>query len=479
MKMKYLPFIVLFIITVLFSEASAQSNDTESARTSVVKIKTTYPAGSNGKQELATATGWCWKDPTLVITALHAVAGANKITVYKNASTKCEAIVEKVLKEADLALLRLTNDLGLVPLRLQAADPNSSNEYAVWGFPQGVYSVQGDDIRFSRSLENTPTLNSILTGDKLKVELENQGYPLPVARIIRISSIIQPGHSGAPILAKDGSVIGIADGGLRGGTARINWAMPAYYYVPKLGVSNDNIPRNQSVQVSLYSSKTEVDADATEQEENIEYEKAISENIIKNGSQSISKTWTASYDDILSTMDYEDIQDLIKITNSYNIDMTDTQYDIYEDYVTGATIAVPYGEYFTIQNGWFYSSNSDGSLVFDALPFASGTYENAKYNASNVYNQNFMANQWSIDPESPDVADVHDDELWAMYEITRVSQDGSGRMLYYRAEVDGSDLLITFMIYNENQLGGPDNPGYLKAFLYYSLAMEMATFDKN
>lgn len=476
MNIRYILLGLLFISANSITESSAQSNDTESARTSVVKIKTSYPAGANGKHGLATATGWCWKDPTIVITALHAVAGADRITVYKNATTKCDAKIEKVLKEADLAMLRLSCDLKLVPLKLQAADPNSSNEYAVWGFPQGVYSVQGDDIRFSRSLETTPTLNSILTGDKLKNELENQGYPLPVARIIRISSIIQPGHSGAPIFAKDGTVIGVADGGLRGGTARINWAMPASYYVPRLVSSTDLIPKTPSVQVSLYSARTEVDADATEEEENREYVKEVAENTIGNGTKSISRTWTASYEDILSTMAEEDINDIEKITRSFKIDMTDTRYDIYEDYVTGATITVPANDYFTIQNGWFYSSNSDGTLVYNALPFSSGTYENALNNAVSVFQQTFPETEWGIDPESPDYNDGSDKEEWGIYELTRVARDGSGQVVFYRAEIEGSDLLISFMIYNEMMFS---DASYLKQYLYYSLAMEMATFERN
>jgi hypothetical protein len=476
MKTKYTLLILLFSFTGLLNETLAQSTDIESARSSVVKIKTTYPAGANGKHSLATATGWCWKDPTLVITALHAVTGASKITVYKNPTTKCDARVEKVLKEADLALLRLSCDLALVPLKLQAADPNSTTEYAVWGFPQGIYSMAGDDIRFSRSLESTPILNSILTGDKLKNELETQGYPLPGARILRISSTIQPGHSGAPIMAKDGSVIGVADGGLRGGTARINWAMPAYYYVPRLSTSNDLIPRTPSVQVSLYSSRTEVDADATEEEENIEYKNEVAENTVVNGERSISKTWTASYDEITSTLTADDIISLATVTIAFGIDMSDTRYDIYEDYTTGATITSPAGEYFSIQNGWFYSGNADASLIYEALPFISGNYEEAKNNAYLVYQQNFPEDQWLYDPATPDKVDVQDEDESAAYEITRTAQDGSGNILFYRAKVDGPDLLVTFVVYNQLMIF---DPAYLKQFVQYAVAMEMAGFAEN
>jgi hypothetical protein len=46
-------------------------------------------------------------------------------------------------------------------------------------------------------------------------------------------------------------------------------------------------------------------------------------------------------------------------------------------------------------------------------------------------------------------------------------------MLLYYAEVDGSSLLVTYLIYDINQL---ENIEYLKKFLHYAIAMEMATF---
>ena len=474
-------FIILLVFSFAYAAghkmAIAQNSDLKSAKTSVVKIQARYHVIRNGKtvKELGTATGWCWKEPSLIVTALHAVTGSSDITVFKEGAGSSKATVFKVLKEADLALLRLSTDLGLVPLSLQEANPNSSAEYYVWGFPHSVFSMQGDDIRFSRSLESTPTLNSILTGNKLKSELTEQGYPLPSARIYRISSTIQPGHSGAPIMAKEGSVIGVADGGLREGTARINWAMPASYYVPRLYTSNDILPKEPSVQASLYNNRIVLDMEASEQEEVQELNKEAIDNTVVSGTTSISKTWTASYDEILSSMSDADINDLITITSSFQINMSDTRYDIYEDYATGATIAVPYDKYFTIQNGWFYSSNDNGSIIYNALPFASGTYENAKSNAYYVFQQNFPENKWVYNPESPDKIEVEDNYEWASYEITRVSNDGSGQVLVYRAEVAGPDLLVTFMIYNED---GFENTTYLKHFLYYALCMQMATFVK-
>jgi hypothetical protein len=195
-----------------------------------------------------------------------------------------------------------------------------------------------------------------------------------------------------------------------------------------------------------------------------------------NGDKSISKTWTASYNEILSTLTEEDISDLKTITVNFGIDMSNTQYDIYEDYTTGATITAPYGEYFTTQNGWFYSGTSDASILYEALPFISENYENAKSNAYLVFQQNFPENMWVYDAQTPDKVDENDADETASYEITRTSQDGSGLTLFYKATVDGTDLLVTFIVYNQLMIFDPD---YLKQFLQYAVAMEMAAFTEN
>lgn len=475
----YFRFLLLALVLALpISELFAQT-DKEGAK-SVVKITTSFITTENGKtvKKISNASGWCWKDSRHIITDLHVVAGIpnENIRISTNKGLKeSGAKVEKVLYEADLALLLLDVDLGLVPLDLQDADPNSKNEFSVWGFPHGIDDMAGDEIRFSRSLTSAPTLNSIVNGNELKFTLEKQGYPLPKANILRISSTIQPGHSGAPIFAENGKVVGIADGGLREGTARLNWAMPAAKYVPLLLNSNETKPNTRSVQVNLYATTTTVAVDATEAEQNMEMEKDAAANTIVNGDMSISKTWTASYDEIIETMAEEDVAELKALTNKANIDMADTRYDIYEDFNTGATITIPSGEYFSVSDGWFYTNNADSTLFYDAMPFDFETFEVAKNEVLAVFNESFDENDWAIDPDSPDTSEVNAADKVATYQFSRMSKNGDGQMLNYYAEVDGSSVLVTYLIYDMNQL---KNIEYLKTFLHYAIAMEMATFSE-
>lgn len=477
MKTIYTLFFAAIICLASNAKLHAQSDNIGAK--SVVKIVTTHKATENGKavKKLNTATAWCWKEPTLIVTALHAVAGADNIQVNKNNEKTTNAKVVSVLKEADLALLRINEDIGLTPLSLENADPNTKTEYAIWGYPHGVYSIQGDDIRFSRSLETNPTLNSILTGNELKHDLKVQGYPLPEARILRISSTIQPGHSGAPIFTSMGKVIGVADGGLRGGSARINWAMPAAFYVPRLLDSKDEKPVNTSMQVSLYSSSITVDADANDKEESEMIQKTTDNQKVKNGEQTIDQTWTTDYATIYKTLAQEDKKDLDTFLEESKINMSDTQYDVYEDFATGSALAFPTGYQLDVQNGWYCTSTSDASIIYYALPFNSGTYKNAVDNIS-VSTQSVTKlftddSPWVLPENSKDkwIADATKET--AYYEAER---SNGKKLISYTAEVKGPFLLVTVVVTDMSVLNSMDG---IKELLHFSVAAQVTSFDEQ
>jgi hypothetical protein len=457
--------------------------DKDAAR-SVVKITTTFQGPDDkGKivTKMANGTGWCWNSPLTVVTALHVVAGIpdKDIKVYTDRESKeSGAKVIKVLKEADLALLQLDTDLGLTALVLDNVDHNSSKEYYVWGFPHGIFHMSGDDIRFSRSLDPPPTLNSLVNNTDFKFTLEQQGYPLPKVKILRVSSTIQPGHSGAPILTSTGKVIGVADGGLRSGTARLNWALPANYYVPKLLTSNDPFPSKASLQANLYASYTIVPDNADWATQNKIMETKARDNVVEAGNKEITKTWSAGYQEILATMDIDDRDEIEEITSAFGINMSNTRYDVYEDFNTGATITIPAGEYMEYQNGWFVTANSTNTLHSFAMVFDAGDFDNALTNAyttfENVLNMGYVEHPdlWVMDEE---IEDEYEEDLeweYASYYITRYSSDGN-KMLIFNAEVDQSELLVAFMICDLTQF---EDPVFLKEFLHYSIALNLADF---
>jgi len=497
------------IIFYCMANIQAQS-DRESARTSVVKITTNYSVRNtnSGRMErrVGTGTGFCWDESMYVVTALHVVAGVNDITVHNSAGNRTGASITKVLLEADLALLRLDSDLGLVPLKLEPVNPNAAKRFTIWGFPHSVFKMQDNEIRLSRSLEEKPILDHLINGDKLKYELEKQRYPSPKASILKISSIIQPGQSGAPLFTSDGKVVGVADGGLRGGTALLNWAMPAATYVPLLLTSNDTSPTTLSIQASLFNSSSTVmpedmladervrssmfsdegsganefsgmDNDRNNQYYEILARDEMNNTIHLNGKQ-ITKTWTASFGDIISTLSREEANEIQKIVEDYDVDLDDTYYDIYEDFETGATISIPYGEMFDASNGWYYTCNADQSLCYYILPYESDSYENANYQAMALFNGFLESGHWETeeDYEEPDEIELFDDDQEATYLFTRfAANEWDGRVLEFTADIIDTSLLVGVLIYDESKM---EDYNYRRQFLHFEMALELRDFAK-
>ena len=476
----YLLSLSLFIGFVFSSFVFAQG-DRESAK-SVVKVTCSFIVKENGREvtKIANASGWCWKNSRYIITALHEVAGIRNedIKVYTDQERSASgARVIRILKEADLALLELTAELGLTPLNLEPVDPNASDEFSIWGFPNNVFSMSGDDIRFSRSLSAVPTLNSIIGNDALKRELELQTYPLTRAQIIRISSTIQPGHSGAPIMKKNGRVVGIADGGLREGTARLNWAMPASVYVERLLTSTDVLPdpRKRSLQSNLYSSVITVETTATKEDINNAYKQEAKSNTIVYGGKSITKTWSGTYDQILATMPPDQAEPYRKVTYDVRVNMSDTRFDIYEDFKTGATVVMPSNENFNFALGaWFNSSDQASGISISASPWPYQSFEAAKQGALTVLERTFPRTQWNLSPQHPDEApEINNANQWATYKMTRVSKDGH-KTAFYTAQVYGQTILISYLMYDETRFG---EPAYYKKYLHYYFASCLARFS--
>lgn len=492
MKVKYLLLSLLLSAAIQIHEVQAQT-DADGAK-SVVKVKTSYRTTENGKpvMKIGNATGWCFKDSRHIITDLHVVAGIadQDIKVSTDRSIKtCGAKVERILKEADLALLQLDQDLGCKPLSIEDVDPNSRKEYSIWGFPDGIFGMSGDDIRFSRSVSNPALLNDLISGlseemtggVNLKRHLEDQEYPSTKAQILRISSVIQPGHSGAPIFTLDGKVVGIADGGLREGTARLNWAMPAFYYVPRLLASTDSKDdpklKKPSIEVSLYSYSYTVPIEATEDEQNRKLEEDVKANTVANETQSVSKTWTASYYDIVETMKEKvknELEGMMK-RERYKFDMKDTRYDIYEDFETGATFAVPFGENVQVRNGgWFNISYCKepgmDSLNYSVLFARAGSYKEAISAANSIIQNTFPHKVWRENGEKVDDSDTTQTSLVYAY------KDRRNHFGQIQAEVNGSTYLIVLINYNGYLL--LKDPVYLKKFYECSMAMYMTSFTK-
>ena len=182
-------------------------------------------------------TGFVWEGKLgkYIATSLHTLAGASKI-YYNKALARYELEVYKTDKESDLALLRAkSGNIELPALKLGSVEPVQDRRYWIYGYPAGVKKVQGDSVEFSKAQHNIPMKEYL--DSKIVKKITASGYPLPTLKLLRVSSGITPGHSGAPIIDPDdnNSVIGIGAGGLSNiGFQRVNWAVPALTYLPSL-----------------------------------------------------------------------------------------------------------------------------------------------------------------------------------------------------------------------------------------------------
>ena len=181
------------------------------------------------------ASGFLWVDPNgqsicsvkaCVVTALHLVIGADRILVTSQVDGFKKVVRGQIVafaRDADIALLSLDEDLGGSPLRHSSSRGNQTSLWVV-GYPFGVTGLRSRVVRIS---DIAPaTLREALTQDAYD-SLSILGFPSLDFAVLHIEGDLLPGDSGAPIIDKNGIVVGIGSGGLRGGTIGLGWAIPA------------------------------------------------------------------------------------------------------------------------------------------------------------------------------------------------------------------------------------------------------------
>lgn len=181
------------------------------------------------------ATGFAWHQANTIVTALHAVAGCNNITVKLGASDKTwPAQIDRVLIKADLALLTVTGAPPFPPMDVSGEVLTADQPLWVWGFPMGAPKASE---RPFINLQGGPTLKDLVSTEVAQ-EIQTSGMPSTGIDVIDVGSLV-PGLSGAPVVDVSGKVVGIGDGGLNGGSVGVNWAVPQKYLADLLQSSDD------------------------------------------------------------------------------------------------------------------------------------------------------------------------------------------------------------------------------------------------
>jgi hypothetical protein len=306
---------------------------------SVVRVECRLPDGSS-----LYSTGFAWREPDLVVTALHGAAGCTGLSVYNESTTKrSPAKLQRAHLEADLALLKLERSLEMKPLQHLTAPPElNQDRYTVIGYPKGTRLLDTDEVRFSDGVQGWMTSLDVFDEKQGAKELfAGVPFPLKTATIFRVKSQLAPGQSGAPILDSKGRVVAIVDGGLLGSVSPLNWSMPAHKYLAALYDSTHALPTQPSRWANHFSERVEAEPKFVALPERAAVAGASPNAVALRRVRTMSLgdleaylrkkgRWDADGGNVKFIRDTVTPQELASLT-----------FDVYFDPVTGATFGVP------------------------------------------------------------------------------------------------------------------------------------------
>lgn len=286
----------------------------DQVRPSVIRISCSNRAG----------TGFLWSSPDTAVTALHLVSGCGKISAYYEAlKVTRPATIVKVLRRADLVLLRIADAPGAHMLEVDTAMPSLTEPLATLGYPLQILSMSSTSLQLrygGKTLRNIvpETVAQTLSGGSPSLDLE----------IENIEGHLLPGHSGAPIFNEQRRVVAIADGGLENGAAALSWGIPAHY-LNQLASSTENpdaaVGAAGEAHAVLFAAETE--------------SKNLGETTCSGAT--LTKLRSATFAQLVRSVD--DPAGLMQSIQMMQIDPSNFLFDVYQHLPSGATFVLPSG----------------------------------------------------------------------------------------------------------------------------------------
>jgi S1-C subfamily serine protease len=171
--------------------------------------------GDDADIERSVGTGVVIVDSGVILTNLHVVSGADKISLRFADGTESEASVISVQHENDLAVLQaktLPDDLQAATMR-STGDLAPGDQVVAVGFPFGI----------------GPSASAGVVSGLRRDYLSPQGKRV-LTNLIQFDAAANPGNSGGPLVTMDGEVVGIVTAILNPGEQRtfigIGFAVP-------------------------------------------------------------------------------------------------------------------------------------------------------------------------------------------------------------------------------------------------------------
>lgn len=160
---------------------------------SVVQIKALRADGTL----VDSGSGVVIDDAGDILTALHVVLNAQRLTVVFADGTESSAVVISQVPESDIAALRPAN----TPAQLQPATLGNPSSLRIGDDA----IVVGNPFALTRSLST-----GVISGLDRSVQAPNQGRTL--TGLIQFDAAVNPGSSGGPLVNRAGEVVGIVTG---------------------------------------------------------------------------------------------------------------------------------------------------------------------------------------------------------------------------------------------------------------------------
>ena len=169
----------------------------EAVRGSIVRVRAFMEGPDGGEIEGSVGTGVVILDNGTILTNIHVVAGAKRISLTFETGMESNAVVTGTRPEDDLAVLKA----DAVPDDLQAATLQSTSglspgdHVTAVGFPFGI----------------GPSVSSGVVSGLGREHRSPEGKRM-LTNLIQFDAAANPGNSGGPLLNASGEVVGIVTG---------------------------------------------------------------------------------------------------------------------------------------------------------------------------------------------------------------------------------------------------------------------------
>ncbi len=333
-------FLLCMAMPLMMGDAAAQNVDKSIVRVESIVAGKSYEG-----------IGFAWQPANsrqvCVVTALHLVAGSSKIIIKSPEDKKlAEAKILKFLRNADLAVLVPVGSLKIPALSIYGGASAATGE--VWGIARQRIVSRPMELGERKPLitklferERSPKQAQLppLTEAEVLRHFSPHNYPGKID-VLSLSAPVREGDSGSPITI-DGQAVSMVDGGLEnlGGIKKAWWSIPLKKNLDVLWAQGET----DATKIQPYTGKGG----------RILFSKPRSENVpvqFKNSNRgegvfSLYHTDQASFGEVYETMlaeDREFIAEVIDDDAGITLDdLAPETIDVYEDYESGATFAIP------------------------------------------------------------------------------------------------------------------------------------------